>query len=296
MSSIITAPAVTRKGSGFWFLDSAESCPWKWLLHYYYDIEPEHTPPALLWGQAMHSGVEGFLSSGDYLAALAAFTIKMASNESSYEKHEKYNEDMSRGTKLLELYCRKYANELDEYEFLAIEEDLCVTIGGFDFNFRVDAVAKSRRTGVIQGREIKTSSSLTPVKVFGKVQDQDQVTAYLYAWNLKHPDQYCELFVPDVLYNNKSVYDCQRMTSGVYRSRAEMDEWALGAVQFYAELTQRMKTLAAGKTDQHQLFKRAFSCDGDGFFRCDYKPICRCGYPRKKGDVPHGYRVRQRRD
>jgi hypothetical protein len=263
MSSIITAPAVTRKGSGFWFLDSAESCPWKWLLHYYYDIEPEHTPPALLWGQAMHSGVE---------------------------------EDMLRGTKLLELYCRKYANELDEYEFLAIEEDLCVTIGGFDFNFRVDAVAKSRRTGVIQGREIKTSSSLTPVKVFGKVQDQDQVTAYLYAWNLKHPDQYCELFVPDVLYNNKSVYDCQRMTSGVYRSRAEMDEWALGAVQFYAELTQRMKTLAAGQTDQHQLFKRAFSCDGDGFFRCDYKPICRCGYPRKKGDMPHGYRVRQRRD
>jgi len=280
-------------GHGHWYFDTFESYPWKGFLRYVLGWVPEKTSPALIWGGALHAGVASWWRTFDPQVVLDQFQAEMDARQGECEDRERWSLDVERGLRLLGIYCEKYVTDPEEYDTVAVEEPAQLKVSGVPFNFRIDAVVRSKRSGTYIIHETKSSSSLTPEKIMGKVRDQDQATAYLYAWNTLHPDKRAEVVVPDVLYNNKSVYDCQRMESGVYRSSAELEQWADGASRFAHEVQNRINIVKDG-CPPYKSFKRAFSCDGDGFYRCDYKPICRL--PLSFDAPPAGYKIAERRD
>jgi hypothetical protein len=278
------------KGSGFHFLACDMDCHWKFYIRHVLRFEPNFTHPALMFGSGIHAGVAEFHLTYDLNKVTQVFIQTLEARKKEYENDETFTQDINRGVKLIEDYCLTWSSDEKNYSLIANEKELNIEIGGFKFCFRIDRIMKDRRNGLNYIFEVKTSGYLTPEKCFNKVQEQDQVTAYIYSYMQMFPDQPIEGAIPDILYQNKGVYRCER-PSEVYRDKTDLLEWSLGAPQQVSEITQRVKSL--GALPAIQVFYRNPTCCGDGFYSCEYKSICRTRLV--KDNPPFGFKMKGER-
>lgn len=272
-----------ESSSGFHFLNTFEDCWRKGWFKYILKWEPDKISPSLLFGQSIHHAIaEFYLKSIDIVDC---FVVKLQSMKMLYNDLETYDKDLKRGKGLLDLWMINWGLDWKEREeLLAAETSFKVKVGDFDFTGRYDGVFKDKKSGKRFIREIKTTS-WSVMGMYDGVHSSDQPTAYLYSWNQDHPHEHIDEVQVDILYNRSSVYKCERPPM-IYRSKRELEEWALGTNTLISEIAQRVKSLA--DYPSIQLFKRKGNCDA-GKFKCPYRSICRTNIDVKR--PPLGYHI-----
>jgi hypothetical protein len=281
---------------GFWHYTVYQQCPWRGYIANVLRYVPRYTPPALCKGSMVHAGVAGFREAGPE-RGMSAFQDCAARVEREFESPEKYVEVVNSVEAMLKDYFRTYAHDSSRYEWRAIEQDLHPVAHGpngdeFELFFRIDAAAWDREHKRLLLFETKHSSSITPERQYAKIFNQDQATAYLWAWNQLHPDLHTNICVPDFLYHNKSVLYSRRCGE-IYRSDHDLVEYELGIYEQARGVRERLERLAAG-APPISVFPRRGDCDGDGFYSCDYRSICRAHL--SADTIPLGYKIKERRD
>lgn len=280
------------KGSGFWFYTTHQQCEWKFYLSKVIRFEPDFIRPALLFGGAGHEALAKLWKTFDIDEAIETFVKALEEREPSYQDKGAYIDDLNRGrVLLLEYYKRNHEKDQKRYEVLAIEEEIDVPVEEFILTVKPDLVVFDKERRMVQIFEHKfTSYSIQ--KSFETVMYGDQGTCYLYAWNRTHPDKHAETIIPDILYNRKSVYDCQR-PADVYRRKIDLEQFEIGKAGLIRRITQKIKALETGDYPPISLFDRRGDCDGDGFFTCEFRDICRTFIEPNK--PPYGYHIKEKR-
>lgn len=260
-----------KKGSGFWHYVTYQQCPRKYWFNYILRFRPDKKASPLSYGSAIHLAVSTFHETQSSIKAQDAFIKYLTDCESSYEKQEKYVEDLNRGPTMIVEYCKTWEKDFERYEVVCQEKEMSVDIGGFTFVFKPDRVSRDRQINIFIVFEVKTTG-FSVGKAFENVFNSDQATAYIYAWNKTHPNEKCETCIPDILYNKKGVYRCER-PGDVYRTKVDLNDFELGMFGLIQEVSQ--KTSALDEYPPIQLFPRRGDCDGDGFYKCQFRSICR---------------------
>jgi hypothetical protein len=281
---------------GFWHYVGYQQCPRRGYISNILKLAPVFTPPALCKGSMVHAGVAGFRQGGT-AHGMQEFQAAAVRVESEFESGEKYVEVVNSVEQMLKDYFRTYAGDANRYEFIAVEQELHPIAHGangaqYELFLKTDAVARDKERSRFVVFETKHSSSMTPERQYAKLFNQDQATAYLWAWNQLHPEQHANTCIPDMLYHNKSVLYCRR-PGEIYRSDHDLMEYELGIVEQIHGIQERLKRLARGE-NPIVVFPRRGDCDGDGFYTCDYRSICRAHL--EPGDPPLGFKPKERRE
>jgi hypothetical protein len=262
---------LTRKGSGFWFHTTYQQCNRKFYFEKILRFTPDHVHPALSFGRAVHAALNVFHAGKTLDDAQAAFTRDLEGRKDSYADNTTYIADLNRGPLLLAEYAATWKDDSSRYKVISQEEEMSVSVHDFSFVVKPDRVSFDTKRHMCVIFEVKTTSfSLS--KAYENAYNADQATAYLFGWNRTHPTQPCEICVPDILYNRKSVFRCER-PGEIYRTRIDFEQYELGLYGLMAEIAQ--KTAALSEFPAIQLFPRRGDCDGDGAYSCAYRPICR---------------------
>jgi len=277
-------------GSGFWMYTTYQQCPRKFWFSKILCWEPEKQAPALSFGSAIHSGVQEFWTGADKDDVVAKFVLELTSYQSRYADATKYLEDMNRGQDLIKEYYDVRIKERDQYEVLFQEEKLIVNLQGYNFVFKPDRIVRNKNTNQVEIHEVKTTG-YSLAQAHQKVVNSDQSTAYLYAWNKVFPNQPCETLRTDILYQRKSSIQIGWGGAPIYRKPYDLDEWAEGMVGIISDITQKVEALKSGKYSYKMLFPRRGDCDGDGFYNCEFKDICRDFLDLQ--NPPFGYQVKE---
>jgi hypothetical protein len=132
---------------------------------------------------------------------------------------------------------------------------------------------------------------MTPERQYAKLFNQDQPTAYIWAWNQLHPEAPISDCILDMLYHNKGVLYCKR-PGRIHRTKQDLYDYEMGMFTQITEIMSKRALLASG-TPPIALFPRRGDCDGDGFYTCDFRSICRAYLA--PGDPPLGFKVKERR-
>ena len=256
--------------SGFHFYTLYQSCPRRFYFKYLLKWMTDKIHPALLYGQAIHHAHADFYKNS--IDIINEFIVQLNIRRELYEDRTVFMKDLDRGQSMLDTWMVKWGIDWQEREeLICVEEEFMVKIGEFNFTGRWDGVFKDKKTGRKFIREIKTTS----YSVMGSYYNlfySDQPTAYLYAWNELHPHEKIDEVQPDILYNKGRVFKPERPPN-IRRSSLELEEFKLGMLGIITEITQKVKSLENFKSIQ--LFPRRGNCDGDGFYTCPYRGICR---------------------
>lgn len=268
--------------SGFHFYTLYQSCPRRFWFKYILKWETDKTAPALLFGQAMHHSVAEFYKKS--IDIIDHFVIQLTERKDLYEDNTVYIKDLDRGQGLLDIWMINWGLDWKEREeMIEVEKEFSVKIGNFDFTGRLDGVFRDKKTGRRFIRELKTTS-YSVMGSYWNLFYSDQPTAYVFARNKEHPHERIDEVQPDILYNKGRVFKAERPPN-ITRTSQDLEEFELGMLGIITEITQKVKSLSEFKSIQ--LFPRRGNCDGDGFYTCPYRKICRSNIDVNY--VPYGF-------
>lgn len=271
---------------GYHFYSTYLDCPRKWFIKYGLRLLPETTKRALIFGSALHTGLETLYLADDLSVAKADITGYLTEHQLDYTSMEAFQEDLARGPKMLESYFRDVLpEEKEHYRLIGLEVPFEIPVGPEEIDYsitvRVDKLLENKAGEIVIG-DYKTTGWGVP-RAIQSFECSDQLTAYVFAVDKVYPQRCIGGFV-DVLYSRSSVFKSQR-SEFIYRTKRELATFEQGFLSIMMEVTNKMRAFESGEYPDEFLFPRhgAFC----GLFGCEYQDICRTKV--KPGDVPPGY-------
>lgn len=229
--------------SGYHFLQDYQKCrkffQWKYLLQ----LEPKYTPTKLIYGRAIHRGLEMWykgLAKKDPVqervnAALAGFTQEMVDSHEEYMLDETYEEDLARGIEALRAY--GIQNAMENWEVIGQPElDLSYVLpNGYRVTGRIDLVMRNP-DGFIYIWDHKTTGwSLTSLTQ--TLQVSNQVNMHLLLWNKNFPGMPTTREVFNVIRQVKSVIEIKQIL--VIKTEQDILNYEQDACELMDEIAQR---------------------------------------------------------
>lgn len=227
--------------SGYHFLQDFRNCE-RFFKHKYVDnIEPNRVANALLFGIAIHKGMEGYYEStkipiGKRInRAKEMFKESLESSYSLYEYTDKYYDDIKRGLKTIEEYGLYYAS--DRWIIRATEEtckaqltDKVTLTGRIDLG----ATLESGRFYLIDHKT--TGWSLQSYR--RTLEASDQATAYKLLWDHTYPDMPVYGVIFNILRSYKGETDFDRLV--VVVRPQDVEEFRLDAAHDFERMYEKL--------------------------------------------------------
>lgn len=251
----------------------------KFFIRYVLRIEPCYTSPPLINGSAFHAGKASFYKTGSEKKALRTCRSEIKGRREEFESIDIYDTILKRCPTLLQYWIYQFGfNDLERFNFLAIEEELSLSVPNtsFIFTVRPDTVAQEK-TGEknIYILETKTSSFSINNTEIG-VYYGDQATAYTWAVQTAYKLT-VDGVIPDIAYwNSRAVREsnisCVR-GSIIQRSPQRIAQWLSSLAQLQTEISQKLEAYK-NNYDPYMLFPRnTFYCNA--YFKpCEFADIC----------------------
>ena len=265
--------------AGFHFHNLYQCCQMKWFIKQVLRIDSKYTSPPLIHGSAFHNGKGAFYLSGSETKALRVCKAEIKDRQSEYENKDDYLLTLERCPVLLAYWIRKFGDkDLKRFNFIAVEEELSLTLPGTDFivTVRPDAVVIEKKPPKeLYIMETKTSSFSLGTTELG-VYYGDQATIYTWAVEKAYN---CKVsgIIPDIAYWNTKAKDTSNIScvrgNIVNRSERRIAQYLGSLVQLQNEIAQKIEAYKNGY-DPYTLFSRnTYYCNA--FFKaCEFADIC----------------------
>jgi hypothetical protein len=291
-----------RGGSalGFHFHNLFQNCPRKFFLRYLLRIKSKYVSAPLINGSAFHEGKETFYKTRSETKAITRAKTVVKESENLFESVEDYETTLFKAPTLLQHWILKFGfNDLDRFNFIAVEEEMKIPIPGipdYYLTAKPDAIVRDKLDDSVVILETKTSSYSIRLTEDGVVSG-DQATTYTWATeeylkkkNISYNNKLS--VIPDIAYWNKQAssennIQCIRPCM-IIRTKKDLKEYQEGLKGLVLMIAQRIEAYKSEKYNQFTLFPRNTSWCLSYNRRCEYFDICR--QPLKsKGKLPHGY-------
>lgn len=275
---------------GHHFIQAYNEDKYGFYLRYIRGLRPAHTKPALLFGGAIHDAKEAFYTfSYNEDVMVTTFNTVMDARRDQYDDPETFNEDRSRGTKMLLYWANEWSrHDEDTYDILEVEGSHTFTLANnFTVSYRNDLLVRRRDNNNVYIIDTKTTG-YSVAKAFDSVQGQDQATMYLLGAQRTYPSLKIVGLIPDILYKRSSVIKAER-PGIVFRSRQALLEYEQELIGLHVELTQKVIALEQGFPYPHMLFPR--NGKNDSVFGTQWPELYRMPLPADPHKAPAGYVV-----
>ncbi len=279
-------PELRRESpSGYHYYSLYRDCPRKWALKYVYGLSPRYTAVPLIRGGILHDATEVYYANDWSLEKALEevdrqFTLRTPEFEDKAEI-PKIRDDVRA---MLREWHETFHTDRDSYDLLEVEVPHEFRIGperDFLFTVRMDRVFLDRESRTLVIRDTKTTG-WSIGKTFHNAEQEDQMTAYLWAGRHLWPKRATQVVELDVIYRRGKKTEAQRC-GPIYRTALDLGRFELELYGLINEVTQ--KYLALEHLPEPMLFPRSGrTC---GLFGCEYEAICRSNI--HIGDVPIGY-------
>lgn len=257
--------------AGFHYYQSYLDCPRKWYFNYAVKWRPLKKGKALLFGSAIHEAFDTFWKTDSADLMKAAGLGELEHNQEQYRERSDYLLDTTRMPKMLDTWLGTW-EKVDKLQYELIESETSYTIDfadGLVLTVRPDRIMRDRQTGTYSVWDVKTTSYSVP-KAYEAAEQNDQMTAYIWAVKKVHPEWQVLQAEIDVLYNRNSVFEAARPAT-IYRTQFDLDVFEMNMQGVIEEVTGKVEALK--DTPYPMLFPRhgAFC----GAFGCEFASICR---------------------
>jgi hypothetical protein len=280
--------------AGFHFHNLYQCCQIKWMTRFLLRIDVTYTQTELINGSAFHEGKAEFYLTGSEAKAISKAKREIKSRELEFKDSGEFNKVYERCPILLKHWIDKFGKQdLDRFEFIAVEEEISLKVPGtnFIFTMRPDAVVRERsgdKDNYIM--ETKTSGFSIKTTEIG-VYYGDQSTAYKWGVEAKYKIPIYGI-IPDIAYWNKeskleSNIECRRGNI-VLRDNTRVAQFIAGVKQLQSEISQKIEAYKSG-IDPYMLFQRNTHYCNAFFKPCEYAPICDSNLLRVKR-LPPGFK------
>ena len=238
----------------------------------------------LLRGRALHCAHEVyFLSEFDQSRLVPVFCENLHFED--YEDKQQWAADKEWGEKLLALWAKTWHEENQKrYTVLAVELELSTVLpNGKLFTGRIDRLLHDKFLSCTIIQDTKTTS-FSVGRAFQSCDDGDQATSNMLLADAHKPDLKVRTFMPDILYNRNSVYDCAR-PGVIYRSDADIEDCAIALARTFDEID---AAVAAYDPARPLSFSFKRSPEACGLYSgCPFRTVCRS---HVAGTVPIGFK------
>lgn len=273
-------------------IQTYKNCPRLYFWQYVRGYQPKVLQEALFEGTLVHEGIDKILHGKieDVLTSIKVIYEKQLLG-ASVEDIETIDYSYTRAKAYLHAYGIHYAEDINKYNILHIEDRLDVPIGFHVFYIKPDAVLQDKSTDEIVLMEHKTAGSIT-ASYLERLALDTQITSYVYALS-KHSKR-----------PNRIIYDVIRKTKSKRKKDETWDQFEERLVQtfvdkpdevFYREdllrddislldfedqLASIFKDISC-KTSKSQFYQNTSKCtDWAG---CKFLPLCVYGEDNAKG-------------
>lgn len=278
--------------AGFHFYNLYQNCPRKFYIAKILRIVPKKQSSALMFGSAFHEGKATFYKTKSAKRAVSKLLKELEETKNLYEDIDVYEDHVFKGPILLTEWIKEFGqDDLENFEFLSVEEEMIVDLGSFYLTVRPDAVVRNKADNNVYIMETKTthfSEKLTKINV----KTGDQATAYLLAVTNRWPEHKVLGVWPDIAYwnakskrNENIILDRSLL---VTRTRRDLREYQVSTAALISQISQRVQELP--NYEPIVLFPRNTSWCSMFFRECEYEPICRNVDLTEKGRAPMGFR------
>lgn len=277
---------------GHHFIQAYNENKWNWFLRYVRCLVPDHTPTPLIYGGAIHSALEYVYKQWDVEGMVYVFREVLSAREKEYADPDRFRTDLGRGPQELLFWANEWLEHDKQYwKVLAVEEDMQVPLpADLTMTMRLDLIVQDKENGDILVRDHKTTGWSVGGTV-NSMDQQDQVTAYLYGLSQVHPDWYrlCQGLQPDILYHKGNVMKAARPTI-LTRTKHDLQRYAVELSGLLTEMSQKVLAYIQGSHSPYALFPRNGK-DSAMFGRVDYEDLQRAVLPANPLEAPPGYVV-----
>lgn len=232
----------TGSESGFHFLQNFQVCARLWYYQNVLGLVPKYPGVKLLYGIALHKGLEvwynnvGVPTMDRKQLMLDAFHEELQKMRHLFSSSTALEEVTSTGLTILRLYADRYSFEM--FEVVGTEISLeHVFASGVKLTGRLDLVVK-KPTGIEIMDHKSTGWSISQLSRSLSV--SDQVNCYLFLWNQNHPDQPTYNVTFNILRQNKSVINLERVP--FTKTPQDVEEFADGAEYLLNRLRKKATT------------------------------------------------------
>ena len=274
---------------GFSFLNSYQTCNWKFYIRYILGIASPFTAPPLLFGGAIHESKAVWYKTGSENKTLRALQRSIEERETEYQNPEGSDSDILYGELLMRAWIQEWGkDDFKFYDILSVEEPCnAILPNGYKISMRSDVILRSKQDGRTILGETKTTRFSVAVTEAG-VQNSDQITLYLWVLRKAHPEWDIEACMADIMYQNHGVVKCPR-TDLIFRTQADFLHFELQTVTLLSEISQKIRAL--NDFPHAQLFPRHAAPGVCTSFNrpCEYQDICRSRLIG--GHAPEGFRL-----
>jgi len=269
--------AVT-KGSpyGYHFYNEYQSCPRKWFLHHYCELEPTRQKPALLLGSAWHESLEELLKSDSITAALDRGFAYLNDNQKFLDDPDKLDEMKNRIRVALPIWLdatkTAYSSTWHSFHPTALEltyEFKATDTQRFPLTGRVDGLVEELATKQVYLLEHKTTS-YSASSILNALNCEDQITCYMGIYNaVNQPRKVVGALVDITDFKPKTptvTYDI------VIRSDEELFQYSHSLLGLQEDISQKLDALQNGLNQWYLFPRNGAWC---GMFGCPYENVCR---------------------
>jgi len=228
--------------SGFHFMQDYIKCQQYFYWRYVKQLQPVHKPSPLIYGGAIHAGLEAWykgMQENEHIELrlkhmLESFKATMQEDEAEYAEHEWYEKDHDRGLLVLQAYAEHYPKE--PFKVLAVEEPVDIELPtGDHFTGTMDLIVEQEGRVLIYDHKTTGWSMELAVR---SLSTSDQATGYTMIHNYLHPDRQAVGLVFNMLRNVKSVIEFSR--SLVVKSRADQERFNGDVTYTLSEIARKL--------------------------------------------------------
>jgi hypothetical protein len=274
--------------SGYHYYSLYRDCPRKWALKYVYGLLPRFTAVPLIRGGIVHDATAVYYEQGWNLdAALDEVDRQFKERAGEFEDKGKIAEIHGDTRAMLTEWAHTFESDREHFELIEVEEPHDFYIGpnkDFLFTVRMDRVFYDKEIRTLIVRDTKTTG-WSSGKTFHNAEQEDQMTAYLWAARKLWPKKATRIVELDVIYRRGKVTKKTEVErrGPIYRTAYDLARFELELYGLINEVTQ--KYLGLEHYPEPLLFPRSGrTC---GLFGCEYESICRGKL--KIGEVPIGF-------
>lgn len=296
-------PEITERresNRGYHFINTYQSCPRKWYLHYPCGLSPKYVGKALTFGKAWHEGLAQVYLGKTAEEAFQVIEQELTNAQQDYQNQSDFESDMTRAGPLFEAWYTEIGSRIhDEFQVLHVEEEFLPKVAGmYTMTIRPDAIIKRKATGEIFIVEHKTTS-YSIANMVASVDAQDQITAYIWGLLSAHPEYQLNFtgVLLDVAFlamrdGKPAKTGAQVSQTLLFRNNAALGEFELNMLGLFTELGQKVRALQAQPIDSPDfliLAAQMFPRNGNtcSLFGCEYADICRSKVvPREEQPFP----------
>ena len=260
-------------------LECLMSCPRKYYWRYERKIQSlgENQAPPLVWGSAIHKGLEVRGSGGDLSTACEAFRSVF-----TMESAPKYT--IQGGMLALKDYYERYQTE--PYEVIENEYKFRVKVNGFVFIGIFDKVLWNRETKRIVVMDHKSTGRLGQ-DFYESANPNSQFTGYIYCADCEFGEVDTliidGIMVPYAYKTKPMVGECERFST--QRTEWELEEWKRNTEHHLKSLHQYREQGYFPKSD------KGFTCKW-----CGFRELCLIPQPYNEVEIPEEeFQARERR-